>query len=107
MKRHPFSSAVHLVDYALAAGHTVSVWDEEEWAIKRSTDRAAILAAVDSVSCPELTIRDRATLPGPICRVGWALIVNGCEPDEEVADYSMTPFMEAWNAAYTAAVEGC
>ena len=40
----------HLIDYALDFGFTVSVWDGEEWQVKRSRDRAAIIEAVESLS---------------------------------------------------------
>jgi len=87
----------HLIKYALKAGHTVSVWDGEEWQVKRSTGYKAIVEAVESVEEAALRIRDNQ----------GAVIVNsvsvqpfGLEDDETVVDYTVTPFMDAWEEAY-------
>jgi hypothetical protein len=87
----------HLIKYALQAGHTVSVWDGEEWQVKRSTGFKAIVEAVESVEEAALRIRDNQ----------GAVIVNsvsvqpfGLEDDETVVDYTVTPFMDAWEEAY-------
>ena len=87
----------HLVKHALAAGHSVSVFDGEEWAEKRCTQYQKVMDAIQSVDEAQIRIRDAQ---GKI--VGWALIVNDCsfEPDEFVADYTMTDFMNEWQAAY-------
>ncbi len=87
-------NALHdLVDFALGTGATISVWDGEEWGVKRSTNRAEILELVNDLDEAQLRIRDASGQS-----VGWALIVNGNAPDELVADWSITPFMEAWEA---------
>lgn len=89
----------HLIRAALNAGHTVSVWDGEEWQVKRGTTFQALVDAVQSVEEAQLRIRDAE---GNI--VGWALVsAFGLEPDETVMDNTITPFMEAWEAAYDAA----
>ena len=87
----------HLIKYALKAGHTVSVWDGEEWQVKRSTGYKAIVEAVESVEEAALRIRDNQ----------GAVIVNsvsvqpfGLEDDETVVDYTVTPFMDTWEEAY-------
>jgi hypothetical protein len=87
----------HLIKYALKAGHTVSVWDGEEWQVKRSTGYKVIIEAVESVEEAALRIRDNQ----------GAVIVNsvsvqpfGLEDDETVVDYTVTPFMDAWEEAY-------
>ncbi len=86
----------HLVQYALHAGHSVSVYDGEEWQVKRSTSLKAIVDAVKSVEEAQLRIRDSQ---GNV--VGWALVsAYGLEPDETVMDNTITPFMEAWEQAY-------
>ncbi len=91
-------NALHnLLDYALQAGASVSVWDGEEWGVKRSTDRVAILDLVNDLDEAQLRFRDIGDKV-----IGWALIVNGGEPDELVADYGCTPFMEAWNSSFLA-----
>ena len=86
----------HLIKFALAQGCTVSVWDGEEWQVKRSTSFKAITEAVESVEEAQLKIRDKAGES-----VGWALVsAFGLADDETVMDNTMTPFMDSWDAAY-------
>lgn len=88
----------HLIQYALDFGFTISVWDGEEWQVKRSQDRLAIVAAVESVEEAKLRIRD---LAGEI--VGSALVsAFGLADDETVVDHSVVDFLEAWSEAYEA-----
>lgn len=92
----------HLIDYALDFGFTISVWDGEEWQVKRSRDRAAIIEAVESVEEAKLRIRD---LAGEV--VGSALVsAFGLADDETVVDHSVVDFLEAWAEAYEATLEG-
>lgn len=92
----------HLIDYTLDFGFTISVWDGEEWQVKRSRDRAAIIEAVESVEEAKLRIRD---LAGEI--VGSALVsAFGLEDDETMMDWSDVDFLEAWEEAYNATLEG-
>jgi len=92
----------HLIDYALDFGFTVSVWDGEEWQVKRSRDRAAIIEAVESVEEAKLRIRDLADEI-----VGSALVsAFGLADDETVVDHSVVDFLEAWAEAYEATLEG-
>lgn len=86
----------HLVKHALKTGHTISVFDEEVWQVKRSTEYKKIIAAIESVEAPEIRIRDQ---DGDI--VGWALIIPFLDDDETVADYSCTEFLESWDKAYS------
>lgn len=72
-----------LVRNALTAGFTVSVFDGEEWPVKRSANEAEIYAAIEAVDEAQLRIRDAGGN-----YIGWALVVNGLEDDELVADYS-------------------
>lgn len=88
----------HLIRHAIAAGHTVSVWDGEEWQVKRSTAYKAIVEAVESVDEATLRILSR---DGGI--IGTALVsAYGLADDETVMNYGVNPFMEAWNDAYDA-----
>ena len=80
-----------LIKFALANNATISVWDGEEWQVKRSDGYQAIVDAINSVEVAELRIRDAE---GNV--VGWAQIIPDLEDDETVADYTMTPFMEQW-----------
>jgi hypothetical protein len=88
----------HLIDYMLAKQCTISVWDGEEWQVKRSTDAKQIDEAVRSVEEAELAIRDKDGN-----KVGWAKVsAYGLEPDETVMDNTMTEIMNAWDKAYDA-----
>lgn len=88
----------HLVRTALDAGHAVSVWDGEEWAVKRGHSFNDIVEAIESVEVAELKIWDGEK------SIGWALIIPfGVEDYETVADYTMTPFMLDWELKYKGA----
>jgi hypothetical protein len=77
-----------LMNKALAKGLTISVFDGEEWQVKRATAYKAIKDAIESVDECQLRLRDKA---GEI--VGWALIVHDLNPDETVADHTHNPLM--------------
>jgi hypothetical protein len=79
-----------LITNALAQNLTISVWDGEEWQVKRGNTYKAIKEAIESVELAELRLRDQA---GQI--VGWAQIIPDNEPDETIVDYTMTPTMTA------------
>lgn len=88
---------LNLIKYALAQGCTISVWDMGDWQVKKSTSYKAIKDAIESVEMSELSILNKEGK-----QVGWALIIDQGEPDETVSDYTMTPFMEAWEEHYNA-----
>ena len=81
-----------LLRAGFAAGFTCSVWDGEEWQIKRSTSLNACMNAVQSVDEAELRFRDSA---GEI--VGWALVSDAVdlEPDEKVIDCTCQPWIQS------------
>ena len=81
-----------LISAALAKGFFVSVFDGEEWAEKRSADKAAIRAAATAVDMCELVIRDMENNR----KIGWVSIIWGNAPDgsELIADYTVSPEME-------------
>lgn len=84
----------NLIKYALDAGHTISVFDGEEWDLKNSTDAKEIKAAIESVDEAQMIIRDSAGK-----KLGWARVsAYGLDPEETVIDNTITPFMEAWEA---------
>lgn len=88
----------HLIDYMLAKQCTISVFDGEEWAVKRSTDAKEIDEAIRSVEEADLTIRNSE---GKM--IGWAQVsAFGLEPDETVMDNTMTDEMNEWDKAYDA-----
>ena len=72
-----------VVKMTLAYGYSISVWDGEEWQVKKSHDYQEVMEAIESVDEAEIRVRDT---DGKVC--GWAMIVNGLAHDEEVADYS-------------------
>lgn len=84
-----------LVKHALAKDMTVSVWDGEEWQVKRSTGFKAIIEAIESVEVAELRIRDKASNI-----VAWVQIIPSLEDDETVADYTDNEFMNEWDKSY-------
>ena len=91
---------INLVRYALAQGMTVSVWDGEEWQVKRSSGFREIIDAVKSVE--EATIRIRSA-EGDV--VASALVSDyGLQPDETVIDWTDNEFMEGWNNQYESLV---
>lgn len=88
----------HFIKYALNAGHTVSVYDGEEWQVKRSTGYKAIVEAVESVDEAQLRVRDSE---GKV--IAWALVsAFGLADDETMMDYSDNAFTEAWFDTYEA-----
>lgn len=79
-----------LIKFALSKDCTISVWDGEEWQVKRSTSYKDIIAAVESVEEAQLRIRDYA---GNV--IGSALVsLYGLEPDETVIDNSVNAFFD-------------
>ena len=87
----------HLVKHALAQGHTISVWDGEEWQVSHSTKYQKIIEAIESVEEANLVIR----LATGSERIGWAQVIPyGLEDDETVVDYICSKFMENWYAEY-------
>jgi hypothetical protein len=84
--------AAALIDAALAAGLTVSAYEGGDWAIRRSTDRAAILDALASTDHDELVFRNAEG-----AKVGWALMIweNDCDV---LSDYSDNALMESLTA---------
>jgi hypothetical protein len=81
-----------LVKFALNNNAKVSVWDGEEWAVKKSSKYTDIINAIESVEVAEIRIRDTEENV-----IGWAQIIPfGMEDDETVADYSITEFMSTW-----------
>jgi hypothetical protein len=89
----------HLIKHALSMGCTVSVWDGEEWQVKRGTSYKAIVAAVESVDEATLRIRQLDAV------IGGALVsAYGLEDDETVMDYSESSFMLEWSELYEATI---
>lgn len=73
-----------LVDDALAAGLVVSVYDGEEYAVKLSADRSAILKEIGETEETTLRFRDPLKLTAgneALAVVGSVLLIvgNGCD----------------------------
>ena len=83
----------HLIKHAINdLGYTVSVFDGEEWPVKRSTIQRDIYAAIDSVEESQLRFRDKEGK-----YVGWALIIDYAdEPENSVVDFSSNEWMNNW-----------
>ena len=86
----------HLVKHSLARGCTVSVFDGEEWDIKRSSKYQEIINSIEAVEDAQIRIRNAEGE-----NVGWAQIILGLEDDETIADYTCTDFMETWDTHYS------
>ncbi|MER9205225.1 hypothetical protein [Mesorhizobium sp. M0771] len=71
-----------IIKRALALGFTVSVYDGEEWALKRSTDFEAITAEVHATDETTLRMRDET---GNM--VGSIYLVHGNE-DDVICDHT-------------------
>ena len=86
MKAH-----INLIKNVLKDGYTISVWDGEEWQVKRSNSSKAIVAAVDSVDEAQLRIRDNN---GNV--IGWALVSAAVDldDDETIIDCSENEYMQ-------------
>lgn len=77
-----------LIKNALAKDLTISVWDGEEWQVKRSTKYQDIKDAIESVEVAEIRIRDQDKNV-----LAWAQIVPDLDPEETVADYTDSQLM--------------
>ena len=88
---------LNLIKYALSSGCTISVWDGELWEVHKCTSYQAIKDAIEPVEEAEINIYKNSE------SIGWARIIFDWNqsPDEIVADYTCTPFMEAWDKQYT------
>lgn len=76
---------VLMVNELIAGGYTISVWDGEEWATRRSANKVEILEATEAVEEAELYIHDAHGQT-----VGWAQVSPyGLEPDETVIDHTI------------------
>lgn len=87
---------IDLVKTAIRHGFTVSVWDGEEWQVKKSTSLKDITDAIKSVEEAELRFRDAENRVN-----GWALVsAYGLEPEETVIDHTVNEWMSAWSDHY-------
>ena len=84
MNTHEQTEARILIEQLLAQpGATVSVYDGEEWALKRSRDLDTIMAALGSTDNDELVWRDASG-----ARLAWFWLIYGNSPGELIADHT-------------------
>lgn len=83
-----------------AAGYSLSVWDGEEWAIKRSTQPDIVLAELRATDEEQVRVREGDKV------IGTIYLVYGNSPWEVVSDYSTSlESALAETTAYTDAME--
>ncbi len=80
--------AKELIERALARGYTVSVYDGEEFTVKRSVDLATIIASLATTDCDTLVIRNGKD------RLGSILLIWG-NGEDVISDYTDKPEIEA------------
>lgn len=80
------TAAGKIIDRALAKGFLVSVYDGEEYAVKRSGKRAEIMGALQSTDSDTLRIR-----AADGSQIGSIFLVWGNSPEEIVCDCSDNP----------------
>jgi hypothetical protein len=76
-------AAGRIIGRALAKGYLVSVCDGEEYTVKRSTNRAKIVAALATTDSDTVLIRKPDGT-----RVGAIWFIWGNSPEEVAADYT-------------------
>jgi hypothetical protein len=89
----------HLVKFVLSKNYSISVWDGEEWQVKRSNKFQEIIDAIESVEEAELRIRNEEKVVVGVASVS----AFGLEDDETVTDYTMTELMQEWEEVYNSA----
>ncbi|MGV7193562.1 hypothetical protein [Xanthomonas axonopodis] len=93
-----FALVSALVDAALAKGYSVSVHDGEEWTVRRSTDRDALIDALGTTDEDSVRFYDNGS------PVGTVWMVYGNRDWSTIADSTVSPEIEALtNAAELAA----
>lgn len=91
-----------LVQALLDRGAAVSVHDGEEWAVKRSTDKAEIMAGLFATDMDSLVARDADGN-----KLGWWSLIYGNDGTDVVSDYSANDFAEAiWNEVIRPLADG-
>lgn len=92
--QHERQEAAILVELILDRGYSVSVCDGEDWPLRRSRDKAAILGAMGSTDGDVLRLRDENG-----DRVADFSLIYGNGPGELVADHTANSYAESlWNA---------
>lgn len=91
LSNHDADTARALVDAILTNhGHTVSVYDGEAWAIRRSANRSKILEAMANTEEDKIAVFD---VNGDRIGIFWLVYGNG--PGELIADHSDNAYCHA------------
>ena len=77
-----------IVTNAIKLGYVVSVYDGEEYTVKRSTDKAAIMGAIYTTDMDRLVIRDKAGE-----HIGTVALVYGNSASEVMNDWHDSELM--------------
>lgn len=78
-----------LIKKALALGYVVSVYDGEEWALKKSSDYEKITAEIAATDETQLIFRE--AVGGT--KIGWLMLVHGNDEDV-ICDYTANDAMD-------------
>ena len=86
-----FRKAKKLVNAILKAGHTVSLFDCEEWTVKKSTDRVECYKALWTTDDDQIIARDADGK-----KLGWFWLVYGNAEDgcELIADHTANEYCD-------------
>ncbi|MCW5679587.1 hypothetical protein [Rhizobium sp.] len=85
--------SVALVTACLKRGFVISVSDGEDWPVKRSENKAEILAALFSTDEDVIVIRTEDGV-----KAGWFQLIYGNDGHDVVSDYSSNDTCDAiWN----------
>lgn len=80
-----------VIKNALSKGYTISVWDGEEWQVKRSSNDREILNAAQSVDMATLRIRNADQVVGSVVVFGYTSAAALDGDDDSVVDYTDNP----------------
>ena len=81
--------ATKIVDDALARDYSVSVFDSEEWTVKKSRDRNEIIQALMTTDEDTLSFNKQGGE-----RIGWVYLVYGNTGWDVICDYIVNDDME-------------
>tara|TARA_R110000822_G_scaffold204989_1_gene341614 strand:+ start:331 stop:615 length:285 start_codon:yes stop_codon:yes gene_type:complete len=81
----------NLVRHCLNDNCLISVFDSEEYQVKRSSNYKAIIDAIESTDEIMLLIRDSEKN-----KLGKAWIIHDCDLDEKVWNFTDNDYMNKW-----------
>ena len=95
------SAMAHLFQYAIDNNCTVSLHDSMEWALKRCKDVNALIDEVNGVDaiCNARIWVDSAERSSENL-MGVFAMTAALEGEEDIVDYTVTPWNEKWQAAF-------